>query len=135
MNTWLGRSADSVQFSQSVVSDSLRPHGLQHASLLCPSPTPRSCSNSCPSSQWCHPISVIPFSSLLQSFSASGIFQWVSSPHQGPEVSASVSVNADLIQEGLVDLLTVEGTLRNLLQHHSSKTLQITEQQYLGFLK
>ena len=74
MNTWLGRSADSVQFSQSVVSDSLRPHGLQHASLLCPSPTPRSCSNSCPSSQWCHPISVIPFSSLLQSFSASGYF-------------------------------------------------------------
>ena len=56
------------------MSDSLRPHGLQHARLLCP-PTPRACSNSCPSSQWCHPTissSVIPFSSCFQSFPASG---------------------------------------------------------------
>ena len=63
----------SVQFSHSVVSDSLRPHGLQHARPPCPSPTPRVCLNSCPSSQWCHPtilFSVIPFSFCLQSFTA-----------------------------------------------------------------
>ena len=67
----------SVQFSHSVVSDSLRPHGLQHARLPCPSPTPRVYSNSCPLSQWCHPTissSVIPFSSCPQSFLASESF-------------------------------------------------------------
>ena len=69
------------QFSSvthSVLSDSLRPHGLQQASPPCPSPTPRACSNSCPVSQWCHPTissSVIPFSSRLESFPASGSFQ------------------------------------------------------------
>ena len=68
----------SAQFSRSVVSDSLRPHGLQHTRPACPSPTPRVYSNSCPLSQWCHPIfssSVVPFSSHLQSFPASGSFQ------------------------------------------------------------
>ena len=67
----------SVQFNRSVVSDSLRPHGLQHARLPCPLPTPKACSNSCPLSQWCHPIissSVDPFSSCLQSFPPSGSF-------------------------------------------------------------
>ena len=67
----------SVQFSRSVVSGSLRPHGLQHARPPCPSPTPRVHPNSCPSSQWCHPTissSVIPFSSCLQFFPASGSF-------------------------------------------------------------
>ena len=67
---------NSVQFSCSVVSDSLQPHGLQHARLPCPSPTPWACSNSCPLSWWCHPTissSVIPFSHL-QSFPASGSF-------------------------------------------------------------
>ena len=67
----------SVQFSRSVVSNSLRPHGLQHARLPCLSPTPRAYSNSCPSSRWSHPTispSVIPFSSCLQSFPASGFF-------------------------------------------------------------
>ena len=66
------------QFSHSVVSDSLRPHGLPHARLPCPSPTPRAYSDSCPSSRWCHPTissSVVPFSSCLQSFPASGSFQ------------------------------------------------------------
>ena len=65
----------SVQFSLSVKSYSLQPHGLQHARPPCPSPTPGACSNSCASSQWCHPTvssSVIPFSSCLQSFPASG---------------------------------------------------------------
>ena len=65
-------------FSHSVVSDSLQPHGLQHARLPCPSLSPGACSNSCPLSWWCHPTilsSVIPFSSRLQSFPASGSFQ------------------------------------------------------------
>ena len=65
------------QFSCWVVSDSLRPHGLQHARLSCPSPTPGACLNSCPLSWWCHPTissSVIPFSSCLQSFLATGSF-------------------------------------------------------------
>ena len=60
------------------MSDSLWPHGLQHARLPCPSPTPGACSNSCPSCQWCHPTissSVVPFSSCLQSFPASRSFQ------------------------------------------------------------
>ena len=64
-------------FSCSVTSDSLQPHGLQHTRLLCPSPSPRACSESCPLSEWCHPtisFSVIPFSSCLQSFSASESF-------------------------------------------------------------
>ena len=68
----------TVQFSSSVMSDSLRPHGLQHARLPCPSSTPRAYSNSCPLSRWCHPTissSVVPFSSCLQSFPASGSFQ------------------------------------------------------------
>ena len=66
---------ESVQFSRSVMSDSLQPHGLQHARLPCASTTPRACSNSCPSSRWCHPTissSAIPFSSHPQSFPASG---------------------------------------------------------------
>ena len=67
----------SVQFSRSVVSDSLRPHESQHARPPCPSPTPRVHSNSCPSIRWCHPAissSVVPFSSFSQSFPASESF-------------------------------------------------------------
>ena len=85
----------SIQFSHSVVSDSLWPHGLQHARLPCPSPTPRACSNSCLSSQWCHPTissSTVPFSSCLQSFPASGSFlmsQFFASG--GQRIGASVS--------------------------------------------
>ena len=88
----------SVQFSHSVVSDYLRPHGLQHVTLPCPLPTPRACSNLCLSSQWCHPTissSVFPFSSCLQSFPASGSFpvsQFFSSGDQNIGVSASTSV-------------------------------------------
>ena len=89
---------DFSQFSCSVVSDSLRPHGLQHARLLCSSPTPGACSNSCPSSWWCHPtISslVIPFFSCFQSFPASGSFpvsQFFASGGQSIGVSTSTSV-------------------------------------------
>ena len=70
-------SCSSVQSSHSVMSDSLRPHGLQHTRPPCPSPTPRAYSNSCPSCRWCHPTissSVLPFSSHLQSSPASGAF-------------------------------------------------------------
>ena len=87
----------SVQFSHSVVSDSLQPHGPQHARLPCPSPTPRVYPNSCPSSQWCHPTtssSVVPFSSCPQSFPASGSFQmsqFFISSGQSIGVSASTS--------------------------------------------
>ena len=70
---------DSVQFSSVAQSClTLPPHGLQQARLRCPSPTPGACSNSCPSSWWCHPTissSIVPFSSCLQSFPASGSFQ------------------------------------------------------------
>ena len=68
----------SVQFSRSVVSDSLWPRGLQHSRPPCPSPTPGTYSKSCPSCWWCHPTissPIIPFSSHLQSFPASGYFQ------------------------------------------------------------
>ena len=88
----------SVQFSRSVVSDSLWLHGLQHTRPPCPSPTPRVCSNSCPSSQWCHPTissSVVPFSSCLQSFPASGSSprsQFFASGGQSTGASASASV-------------------------------------------
>ena len=71
------QNAFSVQFSYSVMSNSLWPYGLQHTRLLCPLPTLGVCSNSCPSSQWCHPTilsSVVPFSSFRQSFPASGSF-------------------------------------------------------------
>ena len=86
----------SVQFSHSVVSDSLWPRGLQHARPPCPSPTPRVYSNSCPWSWWCHPniSSVVPFSSCLQSFPASGSFQmsqFFASGGQSIGVSASAS--------------------------------------------
>jgi len=86
----------SVQFSLSVVSNSLRSHGLQHASLPCPSPTSGAYSNSCPLHWWCHPtisFSVIPFSSCFQSFPASRSFpmnQYFASGGQSIGVSASV---------------------------------------------
>ena len=88
---------NSVQFSHSVVSNSLQPHGLQHTRPLCPSPAPRAYPNSCPLSRWCHPTissSVIPFSHL-QSFPASGSFQmsqFFASGDQSIGISASTSV-------------------------------------------
>ena len=94
-----------VQFSCSVLSDSLRPHGLQHARPPWPSPIFRVYSNSCPLSPWCHQIissSVIPFSSCLQSFLASGSFQmsqFFASGGQSIGVSASASVLPMNIQD------------------------------------
>ena len=87
------------------MSDSLWPHGLQHARLPCPSPTPGACSNLCPSNQWCHPTilsSVIPFSSCLQSCPASGSFlrsQFFTSGGWIIAVSASASVLPMNIQD------------------------------------
>ena len=96
LQSTLGSSCCSAV--QSCPSDSLRPHGLQHTRPLCPSPTPGACSNSCPSNRWCHPTlssSVIPFSSCLQSFPASGSFpmsQLFASGGQSIGASASASV-------------------------------------------
>ena len=95
---WLLNQSCSVQFSCAVMSDSLQPHELQHASLPCPLPTPRVYPNSCPLSWWCHATiasSVIPFSSCPQSFPASGSFQMsqrFASGAQSIGVSASTSV-------------------------------------------
>ena len=127
----------SVQFSCSVISDSLWPHGLQHARPPCPSPAPGDYSNSRPLSRWCHPTissSVIPFYSCLQSFPASGSFQMshlFASGGQSIGVSAigilSFSISPSSEHSGLIsfrmdllDLLAVQGTLKSLLQHHSS---------------
>ena len=117
------------------MSDSLRPHRLQHARLPCPSSTPGACSNSCPSSQWCHPAissSVIPFSSCLQSLPASRSFQM---SHlilhiRWPKYwSFSYSISPSNEHSGLISfridwlyLLEVLGTLKSLLQYHSSKS-------------
>ena len=108
----------SVQFSRSVVSDSLRPHEPQHARPPCPSPTPRVYANStCPLSQWCHPTissSVIPLSSHLQSFPPSRSFQmsqFFASGGQNIGVSALGSVLPITIQDwftlGLTGLLSL----------------------------
>ena len=123
----------SVQFSRSVVSDSLRPHESQHVRPPCPSPTPGVYPNSCPSSWWCHPAtssSVVPFSSCPQSLPASGSFpvsQLFTWGGQSIGVSASASVLPMNTQDwcplgwtGWISL-PVHETLKSLLQHHSSK--------------
>ena len=105
MNLCSVHAISSVQFSHSVMSDSLRPHGLQHARPPCPSPTPGVYSNSCPLSRWCHPTispSVVPFSSFLQSFPAPGSFQmsqFFASDGQSIGSSASASVLPMNIQD------------------------------------
>ena len=113
------------------MSNSLLPHRFQHTSLPCPSPIPRVYSNSCPLSQWCHPISssVIPFSSCLQSFPESGSFQmsqFFPSDGQSITVSASASVLPMNIQDwsplGWTGWISLQSKgLKSLLQHHSSK--------------
>jgi len=113
--------------------DSLQLHGLQLPRFPCPSSAPGACSNSCPLNWWCHPnisSSVVHFSSCFQSFPASGFFpvnQFFTSGGQSFGLSASASVLSMNIQISFqidwFDLLAVQGTLKNLLQHHSSKTL------------
>ena len=117
-NKWIHLFFNSVQFSHSVMSDSLQPHELQHARPPCPSPTPGVHSNSCPSSRWCHPAilsSVVPFSSGPQSLPASGSFprsQIFTSGGQHIGVSASASVLPVNIQDwfplGLAGLIFLE---------------------------
>ena len=113
-------------FSCSVVSDSLPPHGLQHARLPCASPTPRACSNSCPLSRWCHPTissSVVPFSSCLQPFPASGSFlmSWL---FPSGDQSFSFNISPSSEYSGLIsfridwfDLLEIQGTLNSILYY------------------
>ena len=121
----------SVQFSCSVVSVSLRPHGQQHARPPCISPTPEVYSNSCPLSRGCHPTispSVVPFFSCPQSFSTSGSFprsQFFSSGGQSIGASFSFNVSPSSEHSELIsftmdwlDLLAVQGTLKSLLQNH-----------------
>ena len=114
------------------MSDSLQPHGLQHARIPCPSPITRGCSNSCPSSWWCHPSilsSVIPFSSYPQSFSASGSFQmsqFFTSGGQNIEALVSVSVPPMNTQDwsplGWTGLFSLQAQgLSRVFQQHSSK--------------
>ena len=123
----------SVQFSHLVVSNSLRLHGLQHARLPCPLPTPRAYLNSWPLSEWWHPTissSVIPFSSHPQSFPSSGSLQMSQLSASGGQSigSFSLSISPSNEHSGLIsfrmdwlDLLPVQGTLKSLFQHHSSK--------------
>ena len=122
----------SVQFSSSVMSDSLQHHELQHARPPCPSPTPGVHPNPCPLSRWCHPTissSVLLFS-YPQSSPASGSFQvsqLFASGGQNTGVSASTSVLPTNTRDwspfrmDWLDLFAVQGTLKILLQHHSSK--------------
>ena len=129
---------DSVQFSCSVMSNSLWPHGLQHTRLFCPSPTPGACSNSCPSNSWCHPtisISVVPFSSCLQSFPTLGSFsmsQFLTSGGQSIGVSASASILPMNIQDwfplGLIALISLQS--KGLSRVFSSTT--IWKHQFFG---
>ena len=122
----------SVQFSPSIVSDSLWPCGLQHTRLPCPSPTPRAYSNSCASSQWCHPTissSVIPFSSCLQFFPASGSFlmsQFFALGGQIIGISASESILPMNIQDwfplGLTCLISRHS--KGLSRFFSNTTVQ-----------
>ena len=122
----------SVQFSRSVMSDSLQPHESQHARPPCPSPTPRVHPNSCPSSRWCHPTissSVAPFSSCSQSLPASGSFQMSQLFEWGGQstgVSASASVlpmnTQDWSPSGWIGWICLQSSgLPRVLTCHSSK--------------
>ena len=125
---------NSVQLSLSVVSTSLWHHGLQHARPSCPSSTPGVYPNSCSLSRWCHPAissSVVPFSSHPQSFPASESFQMSQSVLRirwPKDWSFNFNISPSYEYSGLIsfrmdcmDLLAVQGTLKSLLQHHSSK--------------
>ena len=125
----------SVQLS--VMSDSLWPHGPQHARPPCPSLTPRVYSNSSPLSWWCHPtISsfAVPFSSHLQSFPRSGSFQMSQFFESGgqntgvsaPALTLPMNFRTDFLRMDWLDFLAVPGTLKSLLQHHSSKALALS---------
>ena len=115
------------------MSNSLWSEGLQHTRIPCPSPTPRTYSNSCPPSWWCHPTTstfVIPFSSCLQSFSESGSFLMSQFFPSGGQSIGHLQLQHESFQwifrlisfrMDWFDLLAVQGILKSLLQHHSSK--------------
>ena len=109
---WLmGSSLLSVQFSRSVMSDSLQPHELQHARPSCPSPTPGVHPNSCPSSRWCHSAissSIVPFSSCPQLSQQQGLFQWVNSAWGGRSIG--VSALASVLRMNTQDCSPLEQT-------------------------
>ena len=123
----------SVQFSHSVMSDTWRPHESQHTRPPCPSPTPGACSNSCPLSRWCHPTissSIHPLLLLPSIFPRIRVFSnesvlCITWPKYW---SFSFSISPSNEYSGLISfridwfgLLAVQGTLKSLLQHHSSK--------------
>ena len=123
------------------MSDSLRPHGLQHTRPPCPSPTPGVYSNSCPLSRWCHPNLILcpPLLLLSSIFPSIRVFYNESALHiRWPKFcSFSFNISASNEHPGLIsfrmdwlDLLAVQGTLKSLLQHHSSKALIL---QHLAF--
>ena len=117
----LKSSLTSVQFSRSVMSDSLRHHGLQHARLPCPSPAPGAYSNSCPSSLWCHSTissSVITFSSCLQPFPASGSFP-MSQFFTSGGWSIGVSTSASVLPMNIQDWFWKKVTWQNSLELNS----------------
>ena len=125
-------SDSGVQLSFSVASDSLWPHGLQYSRLPCPSPTPRTCSSSCPLSRWCHPTisSCHPLLLLSLIFPSFRVFsnEWVLCIRWPKYWSFSFSISPSNEYLGLIsfrigwlDLLAVQGTLKSFLQHHSSK--------------
>ena len=124
-----GKHFSSVQFSRSVMSDSLQPHGLQHTRLPGPLPTPGVYSNSCPLSQWCHPTissSVIPFSSHPQSFPALGSFpvsQYFTSGGQSIGVLASASSPSNEYS-GLVSFSWISLQSKGLSRVFSNTTIQ-----------
>ena len=131
INKYLEWGFCCLLFSHSVVSDSFWPHGLQPARLPYPSPSPGACSNSCPSSWWCHPTissSYHPFLLLPSIFPSIRVFSnesalWIRWPKYwcfSSSIRLSVNIQ-DWFPLGLVDLLAVQGTLKSLLQHHSSK--------------
>ena len=125
----------SFQFSRSIVSNSATPHGLQDTRLLCPSPTPRACSNSCPSSQWCHstiPSSVVPFSSCLQSFPASGFFP-VSQLFTSRSQSIGASASASVLPMNIQGLFPLGLTSLILLSKELSRTFSNTTVQKHNF--
>ena len=122
----------SVQFCCSVVSDSFPPYELQEARPPCPSPTPRVYPNSCLLSRWCHPTShplSSPFPPALNPSQHQGLFQWVNSSHEMAKIlefqrqHQSFQWTPGLISFRVdwLDLVAVQGTLKTLLQHHSSK--------------
>ena len=135
-----------VQFSGSVVSDSLQTYGLQHARHPCPSPTSRAGSDSCPLSQWCHPTissSVFPSPPVFNLSQHQGLFKWVSSSHQVAKVlEFHLNISPSDEHPGLISfrmdclhLLAVQGTLKSsstpqskasILQHSAFSIIQLS---------